>query len=1197
MAKLTILCLVLASGLLVGVFGLNYAPAPAAAAPDELQWSPVNIPAEGKNGKWQLAAGSDVDYLAMARDGALYAYANPSGTNYTLFKSVDSGESWSYVGNVTGAIVAIATALDDANAVYYATNSTVYKSSDGGVVFTSLPSNPGGAGSSNISITGLSIDSLNTSRIVAVGTRDRDSTQFGGVYTVNESNLSAGWVDTGIGNYDVLSVAFSPNYATDRQLIAVATDENNTLVSIRNGANGWATVSGNATISGVVPGKATIALPVDYNAVFFLALETGNNSGDVYRIERRLAPASSNATDLNIASADNLTGIDVAGLAVSGNTTTGYNILAGTTNGTRVYTSANSGQNWSRSSKEPTGQSKTRLLMSSNFATSRRAYAATSGAGSAFSYSVDGGLTWNQLSLIDTTITAIVDMAVSPNYAQDSTLFLLTWGGEHSLWRSRDSGVRWERVFTGTLAGATSLTHLELSPQYGANESVVYLAGGASGQWAVWKSGDNGQIFTRRLASFTIDTLTVVNNDNLFLGSYNSTNGLVYSTNNSGVSYSAPSVVGSQPLKSLVLSPGYAQDKTILIGNTNGWVYWSADNATSFEPLPSDAVASPLTGNVFVAFDPLFSQSRIVYAASDTLSTSSSKERIYRFTIGKSRRWESVDSTLPVGSKFTQLSLFRDGTLYAASSMYNGGVERSLNPASSQNIVFETVTWGLTDNATLTGLWALGNQLWSIDTRNSRLMTYIDTLTVPANPASPANRAPGVGNRGTSIEWETLRGATEYEWQIDYDAGFSSLPSVFDGDTKAGSARLPVLDMATTYYWRVRATKPMLSPWSTISSFTTLLGTSGVLPELYSPKAGADVVPVKPVFQWGVVNGAEQYELVVSANASFSNPVIAKVGASALSTTAWQSNISLDYDITYFWKIRGISTNSYSLWSAASAFTIVPPPLPPVAPPPVVVITPELYSPSAGANGVPLKPVFQWSSIVGAERYEMLVSENLSFSNPIIAKTGADSLPATAWQSNISLDYDTTYYWKIRAGGADSWSAIGAFTTVSPPPLPLPPSPTLPSPVPVLPLRAAEIVTPKTGAGGIGIKPIFQWSVVDGAEKYELLVSPDVSFSIPVIVRIGGYALPAAAWHSEIALEYGTTYYWKIRAVGTNNSGDWGTVGIFTTESLPPLPLSPAPPAQPSLPSWVINLGIGLLAVIGLLLVIILVMVISMRNY
>ena len=40
-----------------------------------------------------LAKGSDVKYLAVASDGALYVYANPAGGNYTLFKSTDGGYS------------------------------------------------------------------------------------------------------------------------------------------------------------------------------------------------------------------------------------------------------------------------------------------------------------------------------------------------------------------------------------------------------------------------------------------------------------------------------------------------------------------------------------------------------------------------------------------------------------------------------------------------------------------------------------------------------------------------------------------------------------------------------------------------------------------------------------------------------------------------------------------------------------------------------------------------------------------------------------------------------------------------------------------------------------------------------------------------------------------------------------------------
>ena len=65
--------------------------------------------------------------------------------------------------------------------------------------------------------------------------------------------------------------------------------------------------------------------------------------------------------------------------------------------------------------------------MATDFASSDIAYAATSGTESAFSVSRDGGITWNQQSLIDTKISDIVDLAPSPDYSQDNTLFMLTY--------------------------------------------------------------------------------------------------------------------------------------------------------------------------------------------------------------------------------------------------------------------------------------------------------------------------------------------------------------------------------------------------------------------------------------------------------------------------------------------------------------------------------------------------------------------------------------------------------------------------------------------------------------------------------------------------------------------------------------------------------------------------------------------------
>ncbi|MCH7993214.1 MAG: hypothetical protein IIB57_02090 [Planctomycetes bacterium] len=200
----------------------------AAADVEEPRWSRVNIPAEGEVGGRVLAGGSDIKHLTMAADGTLYAHAD--GLTYRLYKSSDGGKSWTSPGSVTDNIVAIATAPNDAGTVYYATTTTVYRSSDGGQTFGQMGGNPGGAGSNNVEITALDVASLDSGHIIMAGTRDTDSGQYGGVYTLDEAEIILNWTDSGAGSYDIYAVAFSPHYTTDRQLTAVASDETETRV-------------------------------------------------------------------------------------------------------------------------------------------------------------------------------------------------------------------------------------------------------------------------------------------------------------------------------------------------------------------------------------------------------------------------------------------------------------------------------------------------------------------------------------------------------------------------------------------------------------------------------------------------------------------------------------------------------------------------------------------------------------------------------------------------------------------------------------------------------------------------------------------------------------------------------------------------------------------------------------------------------
>ena len=135
---------------------------------------------------------------------------------------------------------------------------------------------------------------------------------------------------------------------------------------------------------------------------------------------------------------------------------------------------------------------------------------------------------------------------------------------------------------------------------------------------------------------------------------------------------------------------------------------------------------------------------------------------------------------------------------------------------------------------------------------------------------------------------------------------------------------------------------------------------------------------------------------------------------------------------------------------------------------------------------------------------------------------------------------------------------------------------------------------------------------------YELLISKEPKFAESVISRTGEQALPANAWLSDTRLEYGTTYFWKVRARTADNYSAWSEVSAFTTEAIfipatttmpqtqpatsspQPIGLATTAPQQlpPSItnveftiPTWAIFGGLGLLVVIVLILVIMLVVV------
>jgi photosystem II stability/assembly factor-like uncharacterized protein len=895
MAKLTAL------GILV-VVGLLGAAVVVAAETDTAEWSEVNIPAQGRTGGWGLAPGSDIAQLSLA---AGVIYANKLDGESRLMRSEDGGLSWEETDYEGEAVVDIVCPPSNTETVYLTDGLHVYKSDDGGGSFTLVSQSnlPALDESERIACLDVGYD-VGDHPIVFIGTADADAGHYGGVYYLTEGDFGAEWTDMMAGGYDIYAIAAAPQFDYNFRLLALGSDESKSYIINNEGViGGWSErteLLKDNTDSFSVSDASRIVLPNDFDVIYelFVGVSSGG-SGGVYRVNQ------GGAYDLGLDA-------DIISLDIAEDD--GRELVAGGSNG-QVWHSPDGGENWQPSRKAPTGDGPVYVAIADS-SHSGVAYAATSGDESAFSLSRDDGLTWNQTSLIDTEISDIVDLAPAPN---DKTLFMLShrYAGEHSLWRCRDRV--WERVYCTSLPDVDKLERVALCPQYDNDNRVVLVAGAGNGSPAILKSTDDGQSFSHHRTPLPVDAWAVVDDSTWFIGGYDGANGQVFRVTNSGFSYFEGVIVGDQPLSSIALSPNYSEDETILVGNKDGWVYFSEDNGESFDPLPLAAVSSPLSGVITVAFDPEYANNSIVYAASDSAS-----EGIYRSTVGGSR-WKKIDS--PAEGRMGQMVLSAEGTLYSANFTADGGMERCLNPTYPLGPSFDSVSRGLEEGAKLVGLWLCGQQLWSVDSENTRVVSYIDSLTAPVALLSPSDGAPGVGMlienavMNISLDWETLPGATAYQWQLNYETDFSELPEGFEGTTQGSAVHLADLSPATTYYWRVRAIEPTLSPWSEKWSFSTPMGTEAPAPRLESPPAGATGVPIEPIFQWSAIAGAEGYELMVSTIATFDNPTVLKTDDYALPNTAWQCNISLNYDTTYYWKVRAVSADSCSAWSAVSAFS------------------------------------------------------------------------------------------------------------------------------------------------------------------------------------------------------------------------------------------------------------------------------------
>jgi len=160
----------------------------------------------------------------------------------------------------------------------------------------------------------------------------------------------------------------------------------------------------------------------------------------------------------------------------------------------------------------------------------------------------------------------------------------------------------------------------------------------------------------------------------------------------------------------------------------------------------------------------------------------------------------------------------------------------------------------------------------------------------------------------------------------------------------------------------------------------------------------------------------------------------------------------LEPGTTYFWQVRVCQGKpTLSKWSEERSFITAM----------LAVPFADLCSPACGAQDIILTPNFAWGAVEGATGYEVQLSTTETFTVDVVK--GETSV--NAWVCPTTLEYATTYYWRVRAvkdGIFSDWTYC-MFTTMPEPVEPTPPvvvEEVPPSPPPVINIPPATMITP-----------------------------------------------------------------------------------------------------------------------------------------
>ena len=355
-------------------------------------------------------------------------------------------------------------------------------------------------------------------------------------------------------------------------------------------------------------------------------------------------------------------------------------------------------------------------------------------------------------------------------------------------------------------------------------------------------------------------------------------------------------------------------------------------------------------------------------------------------------------------------------------------------------------------------------------------VTYKQTL--PAPTVTGGNDSQG----RPTLTWKAVTGAAKYEvYRARSRSGEYIKYSTVTGTSYTNTS---YIENGNTYYYKVRALKSdgTAGAWSSIVAVT-------YKQTLSAPAVtGGNDAQGRPTLKWNAVSGAAKYEVYRARSKDGDYIKYSTVTGTSYTNTSYIENGN-----TYYYKVRALkSDGTAGAWSSIVSVTYKQ----------------TLSAPAVtGGNDAQGRPTLTWKAVSGAAKYEVYRARSKDGTY-----TKYSTTTGTAYTNSSYLTSGATYYYKVRAlganGNAGPYSAVVSVTCRL--------------------KLTAPTVTGGTDAQG---RPTLKWNAVSGAAKYEVYRARSLNGDYVKYSTVTGTSYTNTSY-----LANGTTYYYKVRALGSDGS-------------------------------------------------------------